>query len=1515
MNIGQNLLDAFDIVLEKRLTDKFANATHLIVAEISGTDLFTNTYTIQYQGATQSDVISNNNEVYSLGDIVEVITNGSEYAIVGLVSSTGAQARYETWLAQLRVDGSCAPSKNWNSLYFYHSVFNTYCGIKEADVKAFNSALLSANQYTLSAALTLTAPAGLHEYFSTVSVVADFKSVIYEINSKGESEEIIEDTFQKSLHFVAQEGNSQLTQTETFNLPNSSGQWVLDKLWLICPTTKLQVELKDITLNAEGDEETLVNKVYMEIETNEGTVFEKDGATELTCRAVLKNKSGGYFGSPSVRFIWGAADPTIIEADIDRYNALLGEGWAQLSEGLISSTFNVSINDVPRWKTENIEGADIISTRDIKCVAVLFDKNEPVEIANAIVTFENGAVDANVVLDLKSPTADDYTDTAVNVKTELGGVASTEEVTYHWIQQTPLGASKKLKGESDSSSDLVVSIEDIKLFNVLVCSVYQGNRYLGTDSIYIYESVELIGEQEQTEAKEWALVKNVSADKFSAFARYLQSIEWYPTIDETFNKSYNGADNRTRQWEVTYEEGNELPVVPYGYYLWQKTYFKTIYGALGFSYEVLTPTTTWIRARAGESVDYYQWSADAPDPIQITTTISDDGHGVVTSTIELGDWKEYLTRGSMSASKKWKCALSKYNDGSANVTEAVVVDVFTNPSDVAQDDSFILTRVEWQSRTSSIGGEEVWCDGISTPYVRAKLSYKSSLNDAWGVSPSVQVCNEKYAIYIGSNYITIQYAWSNSRETTPQSWGNLDLTEAAQQAYLWAYIKVYDNTPSQATEVLGEQRFVIATTLATDRDFQKVQKLYIASNVASIDGLPTNANAWTTEFDKVAAQISTGSGLSLWTKMEHIYSTFYWEKKSGEDRLYTGCTRENADSAVLNWAVEGNQTYIEGSKIYTGSINADALNIANLNAVVANIGGWKINKSSLSKTEGKNSVLLSTRDGGEVAASNQRIAVGGEVKEDSIEYCETLTNIPVESTAIRKGIFMFSLPKRGETEAPGIAAVLSDPSFVITVSYGGSGIEEHSIDVTFDTVEIMHNDSQDSSSRWGYKGIITLGEPYGVATIVSIQSGDIKYTVNEVTSLDDPAFAVYADGSVKATKGQIGGWMLGCVDTTSNIVGLYSTNLEKPRMGMAENNKWDGPIFWAGYEGQYATNPYEHEDEKEGAGWKEHTAFYITAQGSVGIRSQMEIGPYGSIRQVGSSNVWASDGIRIAHGILGRDWSVQSLPYAMLSAPIRVYDPFGWKNDQSKKVAIGQVGLLWNASGSEFPFGETCITWQSLFDCVKTPIKNSESKDFERLLSLGDSELPTDEERYYLNDGDVMIGGWKPQGKHLITYSGIKDSANNSWIHYYLTQECLQSYNTRGEYGVTNKAYWETIINNNNTSTSDIRKKKDIEILNERYNTFFDLLQPKRYKYIDGNSNRYHTGFIAQEVVSSLEESGLTTQELAAVLLEPEGGEQVWHLRRDEFVALNTWQIQKLKTRVSDLEARVTALENIIQKS
>ena len=116
-------------------------------------------------------------------------------------------------------------------------------------------------------------------------------------------------------------------------------------------------------------------------------------------------------------------------------------------------------------------------------------------------------------------------------------------------------------------------------------------------------------------------------------------------------------------------------------------------------------------------------------------------------------------------------------------------------------------------------------------------------------------------------------------------------------------------------------------------------------------------------------------------------------------------------------------------------------------------------------------------------------------------------------------------------------------------------------------------------------------------------------------------------------------------------------------------------------------------------------------------------------------------------------------------------------------------------------------------------------------------------------------------------------------------------------------------------STSDRNLKHDIELLFDKYSILFDSLIPRRFKLNDGTSDRYHTGFIAQEVESAIIDAGLTTQEAALFVKfvtynnKTKEDNITYALRYDEFVSLNTWQIQLLKPRVATLEEKVEALE------
>lgn len=118
------------------------------------------------------------------------------------------------------------------------------------------------------------------------------------------------------------------------------------------------------------------------------------------------------------------------------------------------------------------------------------------------------------------------------------------------------------------------------------------------------------------------------------------------------------------------------------------------------------------------------------------------------------------------------------------------------------------------------------------------------------------------------------------------------------------------------------------------------------------------------------------------------------------------------------------------------------------------------------------------------------------------------------------------------------------------------------------------------------------------------------------------------------------------------------------------------------------------------------------------------------------------------------------------------------------------------------------------------------------------------------------------------------------------------------------------------TINSDRRFKTEIAYDMSKYEEFFMRLKPTQYRFKTGASKRLHTGFIAQDVESALLESGLHAEDFAGLVITPveevnpkDGIEDSYYrLRYGEFISLNTYMIQTLYRRISELEEKIKSL-------
>lgn len=98
--------------------------------------------------------------------------------------------------------------------------------------------------------------------------------------------------------------------------------------------------------------------------------------------------------------------------------------------------------------------------------------------------------------------------------------------------------------------------------------------------------------------------------------------------------------------------------------------------------------------------------------------------------------------------------------------------------------------------------------------------------------------------------------------------------------------------------------------------------------------------------------------------------------------------------------------------------------------------------------------------------------------------------------------------------------------------------------------------------------------------------------------------------------------------------------------------------------------------------------------------------------------------------------------------------------------------------------------------------------------------------------------------------------------------------------------------------TSDREVKTDIRYDLTGLEGLFDRLRPAVFKLKAGTAGRDHVGFIAQDVLAALTDSGRTPDDFAGYV----DGNGRLGLRYEEFIALLTDQVQRLKERVNRLE-------------
>lgn len=128
--------------------------------------------------------------------------------------------------------------------------------------------------------------------------------------------------------------------------------------------------------------------------------------------------------------------------------------------------------------------------------------------------------------------------------------------------------------------------------------------------------------------------------------------------------------------------------------------------------------------------------------------------------------------------------------------------------------------------------------------------------------------------------------------------------------------------------------------------------------------------------------------------------------------------------------------------------------------------------------------------------------------------------------------------------------------------------------------------------------------------------------------------------------------------------------------------------------------------------------------------------------------------------------------------------------------------------------------------------------------------------------------------------------------------------------------------------TSDEREKYDIKPIEEFsktktnenvLETLFNRLIPKTYYMNDEVEKQFHIGFVAQDIAKVLDELGIDEKDIGLLsheyYVDEETGKEkdVYGLGYSEFIALNTYMIQKQQKEIDELKKQVEELTMIVK--
>lgn len=575
-----------------------------------------------------------------------------------------------------------------------------------------------------------------------------------------------------------------------------------------------------------------------------------------------------------------------------------------------------------------------------------------------------------------------------------------------------------------------------------------------------------------------------------------------------------------------------------------------------------------------------------------------------------------------------------------------------------------------------------------------------------------------------------------------------------------------------------------------------------------------------------------------------------------------------------------------GKLVATDAEIKGKIETSNITATGGTIGGFDITSSYLSKTKKSYS---DANDGVYIGTTGIGLGKGVfYVKSDGSMVANNITTNNIKATGGTIGGFTITSSYIAKTKK-----TYSDTSSGVYLGTDGIGLGAGKFYVTSagkltatDATVKGKIETEDITAIGGTIGGFTITSSYLAKTKKSYNdANDGVYIGTTGIGLGKGVFYVKSNGSVvannittsgiKATGGTIGGWTI-----EQNIIsgqnGAYEARMSKSGIGVAGNvvfGVYNG-IKWSAY--------------IDGVG-----KLYASGANIEGTIKSSDADIEGKI----VANSGTIGGCKIINGKL----TIQSANIESINADTITVGKI--KADQIDGLPASQI-----ISG--------------VFSTSRIPDLNAD-KITAGTLTINDSfNIKTAGGAYLENtDNGIRIYCGNRNPYFIVSDSSVYSYAGGTYFYIQRYSDgsgngatLYSPYGIRlstGRSGLLNGTWYSSSAI---STTSDENKKNTIIEISDSYEKFFDNIGCYTFKYNDGTSDRLHCGFISQRIKDSLDIAGVSTQDFGGLVIQKnEDDTQDWYIRYAEFVPLNTWQIQKLKSRVSTLEDEINLLKQKIE--